>query len=72
MRTLINIGGAEMKYQRNIYVLLIIVLLYLVLVFSSAEAKVTGPCVNCHTMHNSQNGTAMATDRGSYGTPRHI
>ncbi|MEW6218292.1 MAG: cytochrome c3 family protein [Thermodesulfobacteriota bacterium] len=25
----------------------------------SADAKVTGPCANCHTMHNSQNGTVM-------------
>lgn len=24
-------------------------------------AKITGPCVNCHTMHNSQNGSEMAT-----------
>jgi hypothetical protein len=29
---------------------------------SSLEAKVTGVCSNCHTMHNSQNGTAMAKD----------
>lgn len=33
------------------------------------EAKVTGNCSNCHTMHNSQNGVFVATDRGSYGTP---
>lgn len=26
---------------------------------SFLEAKVTGPCVNCHTMHNSQNGQAV-------------
>jgi predicted CXXCH cytochrome family protein len=25
-------------------------------------ASVSGPCVNCHTMHNSQGGSAMATD----------
>jgi len=58
---------SEMKYQRNIYVLSIIVLLYLVLVYSSGDAQ-TGPCVNCHTMHNSQNGTAMAT-YGADGKP---
>ncbi len=30
------------------------------LIFTTAlYAKVTGPCVNCHTMHNSQNGQAM-------------
>ena len=26
------------------------------------QAKVTGPCSNCHTMHNSQNGLAMNFD----------
>ena len=28
---------------------------------SVANAKVTGPCANCHTMHNSQGGSPMAT-----------
>ncbi len=27
----------------------------------------TGPCANCHTMHNSQNGTPMATIGGESG-----
>ncbi len=31
-------------------------------------AKVTGPCVNCHTMHNSQDDSAMAT-YGADGQP---
>ncbi|MDI6790875.1 MAG: cytochrome c3 family protein [Thermodesulfobacteriota bacterium] len=31
-------------------------------------AAVTGPCVNCHTMHNSQGGSAMAT-YGADGKP---
>ncbi|MDO9463299.1 MAG: cytochrome c3 family protein [Deltaproteobacteria bacterium] len=31
-------------------------------------AAVTGPCVNCHTMHNSQDGSAMAT-YGADGKP---
>ncbi len=26
------------------------------------HAKVTGPCADCHTMHNSQGGSAVATD----------
>ena len=30
-------------------------------------AAVTGACVNCHTMHNSQDGTAMATFGGETG-----
>lgn len=39
----------------------------LVAVFSGpAVAKVTGRCDNCHTMHNSQGGTAMAEDRSSW------
>ncbi|MBE9546081.1 MAG: hypothetical protein IMF10_01130 [Proteobacteria bacterium] len=41
-------------------------------VFSGpAMAKVTGRCDNCHTMHNSQGGSAMATDGSSpeLGTP---
>ena len=33
-----------------------------------AYAKVTGVCVNCHTMHNSQNATIMAT-YGAAGQP---
>ena len=36
----------------------------LIVVFSGpAMAKVSGRCDNCHTMHNSQGGTAMAEDR---------
>jgi len=41
------------------------ILISLVVIFvsfslaSSASAKVTGPCANCHTMHNSQNGAAV-------------
>jgi len=34
----------------------------------SAQAAVTGPCVNCHTMHNSQGGTVMAMGT-TYGEP---
>lgn len=30
-----------------------------------SEAKVTGVCSNCHTMHNSQNGQPMATFGGT-------
>ncbi len=29
-----------------------------------AEAKVYGPCANCHTMHNSQDGAGMVSVRG--------
>jgi hypothetical protein len=39
--------------------LLIIFLIFLIV--DNSFTKITGPCVNCHTMHNSQNGTVMAT-----------
>jgi predicted CXXCH cytochrome family protein len=31
-------------------------------VFKTGHAMVTGECSNCHTMHNSQNGSAVAKD----------
>ncbi|GBD96514.1 MAG TPA: hypothetical protein ENG83_00355 [Nitrospirae bacterium] len=34
-------------------------LIYGLFPVSSAEAKVSGLCANCHTMHNSQNGTSV-------------
>jgi predicted CXXCH cytochrome family protein len=35
----------------------------------SADSKVTGPCSNCHTMHNSQNNSPMAkNDSGNPDT----
>jgi hypothetical protein len=42
-------------------------LLAALLVFlpSSLQARVTGVCSNCHTMHNSQNGQPMATYGGT-------
>jgi len=33
-------------------------------------ARVSGPCANCHTMHNSQNGGAMNFDDTS--APNHF
>lgn len=30
--------------------------------FNAALARVGGPCVNCHTMHNSQNGLSVTED----------
>ncbi len=40
---------------------LFIIFMFLVLFYNFSDAKITGPCVNCHTMHNSQNNAAMAT-----------
>jgi predicted CXXCH cytochrome family protein len=56
-----------MKYKKY-YILLALVLLSIVLVFTSGEAKITGSCANCHTMHNSQNNATMAT-YGATGQP---
>jgi hypothetical protein len=42
--------------------LLVALLVFLPL---SLQAKVTGVCSSCHTMHNSQNGQAMATYGGT-------
>ncbi|MDY7001161.1 MAG: hypothetical protein SVS15_05190, partial [Thermodesulfobacteriota bacterium] len=33
--------------------------------FGQAWAAVSGPCANCHTMHNSQEGDSMAFDGSS-------
>jgi predicted CXXCH cytochrome family protein len=35
--------------------------LFMVMAPSSLDAKVSGPCANCHTMHNSQDNSATAT-----------
>ncbi len=35
---------------------------------SLVVARMTGPCDNCHTMHNSQDGVAMATVGGESGS----
>jgi len=58
-----------MKIQELIHFLelTIIACLSLFFVFNSASARVTGTCVNCHTMHNSQGGADMATFGGETG-----
>lgn len=45
-----------------------IVLISLIFLSKDVTAKITGPCVNCHTMHNSQNGAHMI----SYFAPNEI
>ncbi len=59
-----------MKYQRNIYFLLIIILLSVILVYSSIDAKITGSCSNCHTMHASQNGNSVGIAYGGSSLPQ--
>lgn len=39
---------------------------------SLATARMTGPCDNCHTMHNSQDGQAMATVGGESGSSTNL
>ena len=51
----------------SFFLTLIFTLIFSSLISPSAHAKITGECVNCHTMHNSQGGTAMATYRGETG-----
>lgn len=50
-----------MKPQRliRLSVLLCVVSITLLCTSNSALAKVTGPCGNCHTMHNSQDGSSV-------------
>jgi hypothetical protein len=61
-----------MKYQRNICVLLKIALflLFLILVYNSVDAKITGSCSNCHTMHASQNGNSGGIAYGGSSLPQ--
>lgn len=56
-----------MKYKEVFQVLSASILAFVFAVassFSIIEAKITGPCGNCHTMHASQNGTS---DNIAYG-----
>jgi hypothetical protein len=48
--------------MRKILIIGFVALLSLVLAYGFADAKVSGPCSDCHTMHNSQNGSYMAYD----------
>jgi hypothetical protein len=60
-----------MKYRNNHAVLPTFILLSLAILclsYNASDARITGNCVNCHTMHNSQNGAAMAT-YGADGKP---
>ncbi len=45
--------------MKKIFIPLILIIVYLIIISDKPNAKVTGLCVNCHTMHNSQNGQPM-------------
>ena len=42
--------------MRKSLITVFLVFLFAVLVYGYADAKITGVCSNCHTMHNSQDG----------------
>jgi hypothetical protein len=46
--------------MKKFLVALLVVLAATIVVYGMADAKVTGECVNCHTMHNSQDGAPVA------------
>jgi hypothetical protein len=51
------------KMMRKMMRIFLVVLLALVLGYGIGEARITSKaCVDCHTMHNSQNGNPMARD----------
>ncbi len=59
-------GGREPLERLSSCIFLI---LFLLAAPGVCEAKVTGQCVNCHTMHNSQGGNEMAYSLSSSGPP---
>lgn len=50
--------------MKKTLIALFVVLAAMIVVYGVADAKVTGECVNCHTMHNSQDGAPMAYANG--------
>ncbi len=60
MRKIAAFGGPKLKNTgRNMGIIGGLLLLTFCLSSNLAQAKVEGPCSNCHTMHNSQDGMAM-------------
>jgi hypothetical protein len=56
-------GGGKMK---KVLIGFIAIVSLLLVTYGSSYA-ISGACVNCHTMHNSQNGTRMADQDTPYG-----
>lgn len=52
------------KMIKKIFIVLLIVSCMLI-VYINVDARVTGNCANCHTMHNSQNGSVMSRQLNS-------
>ncbi len=53
--------GEKMERSKIIVVITCLALAALLLGPSQVMAKVSGPCSDCHTMHNSQNGSAVVS-----------
>jgi len=54
--------------MRKIVFIVFTLACFFLVFYENGYASVSGPCSNCHTMHNSQDGTAMAT-YGADGQP---
>jgi nitrate/TMAO reductase-like tetraheme cytochrome c subunit len=67
-KTLSKLYNREVKKMRKSLIVMFVALLSLVLVYGYADAQVAGQCSDCHTMHNSQDGTYMSKDFGGVGT----
>ncbi|MFH1673464.1 MAG: cytochrome c3 family protein [Pseudomonadota bacterium] len=48
--------------MKQLKILVMIAVGTLLFISHAVHAKVTGSCANCHTMHNSQNGSEVVTD----------
>jgi hypothetical protein len=59
-----------LKYKNRKIFLFVIILLSIVFIYNSANAKITGNCANCHTMHASQNGTSGGIALGGSSLPQ--
>jgi len=49
---------------------ILVIVLSFALSFTIIEAKITGPCANCHTMHASQDGTSANIAYGGSSLPQ--
>lgn len=59
--------GNLMKQKRQIFWIVLMTVVVILMTTGVGFSQVTGPCVGCHTMHNSQDGAPMATNVD--GTP---
>jgi hypothetical protein len=56
-----NRRGGSGKGRRPFFSFLAVIFIILVFIIPETFAVISGQCSNCHTMHNSQNGSPMAT-----------